>query len=143
MTNEEIKIYTAGVLDTCGKITLRKDGKSKNSIFPYIEIRSDKDINLKLIQSYLGGTIRKNGNKYILYWTHKKALYLVEQIFDYLLVRKEEAEIVKQLYSDRFTRHYETQRKKEIAKKFIQLHLSKYGKWKKGNCSLLNWVNEE
>ncbi len=142
MNKEEIKFYTAGILDTCGKITLRKDGKSKNSIYPYIEIRSEKDTNLKMIQSHLGGTLRQQGNRFVLSWTHKKALELVEEIFDYILIRKEEAEIVKQLYADRFTRHYETQRKKEIAKKFIQLHKSKYGKWKKGNCSLLNWIND-
>ncbi len=141
--NQNIYYYTAGILDSCGNITIRKDGKSKNSVFAYVEIKSDKKDNLKIIQEIFGGNLRKVGNKYYLVWTHKKALNFIKEIIDFLIVKKEEANLIIQLYGDKFTRKYETERKKEIVKKLINIKGIKPHKWEKGNCSIQKWLNEE
>ncbi len=143
LENKNIYYYTAGVLDSCGNITIRKDGKSKNSVFAYVEIKSEKEKNLKIIQDVFGGKIRKIGKKYYLVWTHKKALNFIKEIIGYLLIKREEAELIIQLYGDRFTRKYETERKKEIVKKLIEIKGIKPQKWEKGNCSIQKWLNEK
>ncbi len=141
--NEYVYYYTAGILDSCGNITIRKDGKSKNSVFAYVEIKSEKKENLEFIQDKFGGKIRKIGNKYYLFWTHRKALNFILEIKDLLIVKKEEANFIIQLYSDKFTRQYETQRKKEIVKNLLEIKNIKKHKWKKGNCSIQKWLNEK
>jgi hypothetical protein len=138
-----IYYYTAGILDSCGNITIRKDNKSKNSIFAYVEIKSEKETNLKLIQKIFGGNIRKIGNKYYLIWTHRKALNFIKEVIDYLIIKKEEAELIIQLYSNRFTRKYETQRKKEIVKKLFEIKNFKPHKWESGKSSIQKWLKEE
>ncbi len=141
--NEYVYYYTAGILDSCGNITIRKDGKSKNSVFAYVEIKSEKKENLEFIQDKFGGKIRKIGNKHYLFWTHRKALNFILEIKDLLIVKKEEANLIIQLYSDKFTRQYETQRKKEIVKNLLEIKNIKKHKWKKGNCSIQKWLNEK
>ncbi len=141
--DESIYYYTAGILDSCGNITIRKDGKSKNSVFAYVEIKSEKDTNLKIIQDVFGGNLRKVGRKYYLVWTHRKALNILKQLFDYLIIKKEEAQLIIQFYGDKFTRKYETERKKDIVKKLIEIKGIKQHKWEKGNCSIQKWLNEE
>ena len=141
--NQHIYYYTAGILDSCGNITIRKDGKSKNSVFAYVEIKSEKETNLKIIQEIFGGKLRKVGNKYYLVWSHRKALNFIKEIIDYLIIKKDEAQLIIQLYGDKFTRQYETQRKKDIVKKLIEIKGLKAHKWEKGNCSIQKWLNEK
>jgi len=137
------KRYIAGVFESCGQITFRKDTRTKNSVYPLLKISSKNIEILKKIKEIYGGSLKiskKSGNILL---THRKVFEFISDIYDYLLFKKELADIIIEFYEIRFTRKYEAKRKKDIVRRFIQIEGFEKKDLKKGTGSILNWLKEE
>ncbi len=136
------RYYIAGLLDSCGKISIIKVKDSPNSVYIKVTLRSSSVDTLKYVQSMYGGTIKQGKRVCSLNLTHNKARKLLEDVKDLLISKKKEAEIVLKLYETRFTRKYEAQRKKEIVREFLDLTNQKPKKIKDGKTSLYKWIEQ-
>ncbi|NPA51934.1 MAG: hypothetical protein GXO22_03475 [Aquificae bacterium] len=136
------KHYIAGLLDSCGKISIVKVKNSPNSVYIKVILRSsDKEV-LNIVKNTYGGNLREGKKVCSLTLTHNKAKNLLEDIKDLLVAKKKEAQIVLKLYETRFTRKFEAQRKKEIVREFLKLNSKRPQNIKNGKSSLYKWIEE-
>ncbi|WP_457641002.1 hypothetical protein [Persephonella sp.] len=142
MIERELFAYTAGMLESSGVISFRKDPRTQNSIYPVVIIKSPEKENLLKIKEVFGGSIIKKKNRWEIVFSHRKAEKILRDIYDFLLIKKKEADIIFQLYNDRYTKEYEPERKREIIKKMTKIK-SFYQRYKKnGKSSVLEWLEE-
>ncbi|RMA92551.1 hypothetical protein [Hydrogenothermus marinus] len=137
------KKYIAGIFESSGHITFRKDIRTKNSIFPVIIINSQNITLLENLKNIYGGSLKKGKYSSKLIISHRKALSFINDIYDFLLFKKEIADIIIDFYNVRFTRKYEAKRKKDLVRKFIQLEGFEEKNTKKGNGSIIKWLEEK
>ncbi len=142
MNENLIKSYIAGMLDSSGKITVVKVPTSPNSVYIKVVLKADKEEPLQQIKEIYGGSIRKQKRIYHLVLTHRKAKKLLEDVKEFLISKREETDIVLELYRDRFTRKYEAERKKQIVKKLLEIKKEKPKLIKEGKSSVYKWVKE-
>ena len=120
--NKEIFLsYLAGMFDSCGKISLKKDSRTRKSIYPVLILRSKKEDFLIQIKELYGGTLKKNKNSCSLILTHKKARNLLKDIKDFSIVRKKEIDIIEQIFSKQFSGKLEEKRRKKLIEQFLYL----------------------
>jgi len=133
--NKEIFLsYLAGMFDNCGKLSLKKDGRTKKSIYPEVILRSKKEDFLIRVKEAYGGTLRKNKNSYVLILTHKKAKNLLNDLKDFSILKRREIEIIQQIFSKQFSGKLEEKRRKKLIEEFLSLvqpseRKSKNKKW--------------
>ncbi|WP_457621713.1 hypothetical protein [Persephonella sp.] len=142
MEKESLLPYIAGMIESSGSITFRKDKRTKNSVYPVLVIRSYSIENLKNIKEIFGGSIIKKGSRWEIVLSHRKAYNLLKNIYSFLIIKKEEADLVFELYSDRFTKKYEPERKRKIVKKMLKLKSFRPKGIKNGESSVLRWLEE-
>jgi ribosomal protein S17E len=142
MEKDKILSYTAGMLESSGNIGFRKDKRTENSVYPVVTLRSFSSENLKRIKEIFGGSIIKKGKRWELVLSHRKAEKLLKEIYNFLIFRKNEADIVFEIYSDRFTKKYESERKKEIVKKMLKLRSFRQKNLKNGKSSVFVWLED-
>jgi hypothetical protein len=114
--------YIAGLFDCGGKVSLRKDGRTENSIFVHVTIKAKSVETLQMIKEDFGGTIRKNKNNAYLIITHRKAREFLKKIREYIFcsqTKKEIDEILK-IYDLRFSHQLEPTRKKKAIKNLLK-----------------------
>lgn len=112
--------YIAGLFDCGGKVSLRKDGRTENSIFIHVTIKAKSMEPLLMIKEYFGGTIRKNKNNAYLILTHRKAREFLKKIRDYTMCSQEDIDEILKLYEVRFSNQFEISRKKKLVKQLIK-----------------------
>ncbi len=143
MNRDYIRAYIAGMVDSSGKITVVKVPTSPNSVYIKVVVKASREEPLKIIKEIYGGSIKKKKRVYHLTVTHKKAKILLEDLKELLISKRKEAEILLELYSDRFTRKYEAERKKEIIKKFLEISKEEPRMLKNGKSSIYKWIEEK
>ncbi len=119
MDSKDFLIYIAGIFDNCGYISLKKDGRSKKSVFLHISFKSKKEDILKLIKENYGGTLRRNKKSYTLIITHKKAKILLKELEPYLITKKEEVKLLLEFFNQKFYGEIEEKRKNKLLKDII------------------------
>ena len=134
MNREVFLSYLAGMFDSCGKLSLKKDGRTKKSIYPEIILRSKKEDFLIQVKEVYGGTLRKNKNSHILILTHKKAKNLLNDLKDFSISKIKEIELVQQIFSKQFSGKLEEKRRKKLIEEFLSItqpsdRKSKNKKW--------------
>ncbi|GAB6072014.1 hypothetical protein JCM14244_03910 [Venenivibrio stagnispumantis] len=117
--------YIAGLFESTGNLSIKKDKRTKSSYYIHLVLKSKTENNLKSIKEQFGGKLIKINNRYNLILSHRKAYNLLNFIKDFLIDRKEEVEIALKLYQNRFNRKYEPERKKLILKEFLQKTVDK------------------
>lgn len=137
---EKILYYIAGLFDCGGKISFRKDPRSKTSVYLHITIKSKTQEALEPVKELFGGSLRKNKEKVYLILSHKKAREFLKTIKDYTLSSKEEIENVLKLFEIKFSNQYEKERKKKILKEVVKDF--KNTKVKHGKSSVRKFVEE-
>ncbi|WP_457622979.1 hypothetical protein [Persephonella sp.] len=142
MTEDIFHSYIAGLIDSGGNITFRKDVRTKNSVYPVVTLKSYKKENLYLIKNKFGGSLTKNSSKWELILTHRKAENILKSVYKFLIVKKDEADLVFKLYSDRYTKKYEPERKKGILEEFIKVKKIKEVPTKTGKGSIKKWLGD-
>lgn len=135
--------YIASLIDNSSYIFFRKDPRSKNSVYPFIKISVCCDEIAKMIVSSYGGSKRKLKKKINITISHRKLLKLIKDIYPYLIVKKELADIIISFYEVRFTRNYEAKRKKELVKKALEIQPIGEKLLKTGNSSIKKWLEED
>ncbi len=136
------KSYIAGIFESCGYITFKKDIRTKNSVYPVVIIKTSNVQILEELKKLYGGSVRKSKNAGKIILSHRKALNFLKDIYDFLNFKKETADLIIEFYEVRFTRHYEAQRKKDIVRKFIEIEGWNKKDYKTGNSSIKKWLEE-
>jgi hypothetical protein len=136
------KSYIAGVFESSGSITFKKDSRTKNSVYPVIVIKSQNLELLKTLKKIYGGSIKKSKTTGKIMFSHKKVLNFIKDIYGYLNFKKEVADLIVEFYEVRFTKDYEVKRKKEIVEKFINIEGWHEGSYKTGKSSIKKWMQE-
>lgn len=121
MDSKDFLIYIAGIFDNCGYISLKKDGRSKKSVFLQISFKSKKEDILKIIKENYGGTLKKNKKSYTLTITHKKAKTLIKELEPYLISKKEEVRLLLEFFNQKFYGEIEEKRRKKLLKDIIAI----------------------
>ena len=141
---EETKLaYIASLIDNSSYIFFRKDPRSKNSVYPFIKISVCCEEIADLIVSNYGGSVKKLKKKVNITVSHRKLLKLIQEVYPYLIAKKELADIIISFYEMRFSRYYEVKRKKELVKKAIEIQPIAKKLLKTGSSSILKWLEED
>lgn len=136
------KSYTAGIFESCGYITFRKDSRTKNSVYPVVIIKTPNVLILEELKKLYGGSVKKSKNTGKIILSHRKALNFLKDIYSYLHFKKDAVSLIIEFYEVRFTKYYEAQRKKNIVKKFIEIEKWNNKDYKNGVSSVKKWLEE-
>jgi len=135
---QALLFYTAGLFDSGGKISFRKDQRSKTSVYLHITLKAKSQDALKPIKETFGGSLRKNRKKVYLTLTHKKARDFLKTIKDYTVSSREEIENALKLFEVKFSNQFEKERRKKVLKDVVKEF--KNTKVKHGRSSVRKFV---